>query len=201
MVRRWSVIRTASPPCETSAPYRGSSYYLLVRCVPGHGASSSISTFEFIPVYLGHIEHAIATGEQQARAGQRFAVLPLLGIVCELPKHNCGGLLTLPYLCFPFLPLLVRGPLRRLVTLGLRRAPQTQRVDATVGLPAGYVDGAEGKASADVPRHFPIADTLLDCVDDCVRTLRYTSRWLVEVLSEVDIVKLTFSRCLGDRAS
>src|SRR5580704_4176951 len=96
-------------------------------------------------------------------------VLGFGGIVSELPE-NCGcRLLTLPNLSATFLPLFVRTPFAGFITLRFGSNPQAHGIDTPVGFLASYVDWAECISPTRVPWHFPIGDTLLDCVDNLVR--------------------------------
>src|SRR5437899_2305584 len=64
---------------------------------------------------------------------------------------------------------LVGSPFARLVTLRSGRSPEAYRVDAPIGLVAGYVDRAEGMPARGVPGHPPVSDSVFNCCDDLGR--------------------------------
>src|SRR6266567_3396799 len=126
-------------------------------------------SFRRVAVDLGGIEHRVSTDEQQTRARWRRGFIVILGfgrIVRKLPKDHGCALLTLANLRSAVLPLFVCSPLARLVTFRSGGSPQAYRVDAAIGLVAGYVDRAEGMTARRVPRHAPVADAFFNCADD-----------------------------------
>src|SRR5207249_2093704 len=83
--------------------------------------------FRCVAVNLGGIEHGVSASEQQTRARYRYGFITILRFgrsVREFPENDRGSLLTLANLRATVLPLFVRSPLARLVTLRFGGSPK-----------------------------------------------------------------------------
>ena len=70
------------------------------------------------------------------------------------------------------MPLCIRSPFAGVVSLAFGSGPQANGVDASIWLSAGRVNRRRRESTGGMPGHFPVPDSLLDCVDNLGRDLR-----------------------------
>src|SRR6516165_8222449 len=130
------------------------------------GVGQGVDSQRPVAIDLAAVEHGVATGDETVMVVGVVDFLLVLGSADALPEDDGGRAFALANLGTERLPLAVGSPDAAGVTARLCCDPESERIDAAVGLAGGDIGGPGNRSAPVVPGHVLLPGTGFDGGDD-----------------------------------